>query len=316
MSENASTEKRPLYLNSDIHDAAYVESVLKALGSTPRLRILELLSDNVYNLSEIAQRLDMSMSTANLHVTVLEQAGLITSKLHPASRGRQKMCARTYDTVILSLAYGKAAEEQDVTYTSPIGAYVNAEVAPTCGLASETGVIGLFDDPRSFYEPDRLHAQLIWFHHGYVEYRFPNRLPAQCSLTNLRLSFELCSEAPLHHDEWPTDITVWINDVEIGEWTCPSDFNSPRGLLTPLWWEDRYTQYGLLKIWQVTDAGSFIEGMQISDVSLNDLNLHQNPLIAVRIGVKPTSAHVGGINLFGRLFGNYPQDIVLRLSYR
>lgn len=316
MNETSSAEKRPLYLSSDIQDAAYVETVLKALGSAQRLRILELLSDNVYNLSEIAQRLDMSMSTANLHVTILEHAGLITSELHPASRGRQKMCARAYDTVILSLAYGKMPEEQEVTYTTPIGAYVNAEVAPTCGLASETGVIGLFDDPRSFYEPDRLHAQLIWFRHGYVEYRFPNRLPPNCTLTSLRLSLELCSEAPLHHDEWPSDISVWINDVEIGEWTCPSDFNRPRGLLTPSWWDDRYSQYGLLKIWQVTDAGSFIEGLKISSVSLDKLNLHQNPLLSVKIGVKPNATHVGGINIFGRLFGNYPQDIVLRLSYR
>ena len=33
-----------------------------------------------------------------------------------------------------------------------------------------------------------------------------------------------------------------------------------------------------------------------------------------RIGVKPEARHPGGINIFGRGFGNYDQDIVLRLD--
>jgi predicted transcriptional regulator len=35
----------------------------------------------------------------------------------------------------------------------------------------------------------------------------------------------------------------------------------------------------------------------------------------VRLGVKPDALHVGGLNLFGRSFGNYPQDLTLRLEY-
>jgi predicted transcriptional regulator len=32
--------------------------------------------------------------------------------------------------------------------------------------------------------------------------------------------------------------------------------------------------------------------------------------------VKENARHVGGINIFGRAFGNYPQDILLRIRYR
>jgi predicted transcriptional regulator len=32
-----------------------------------------------------------------------------------------------------------------------------------------------------------------------------------------------------------------------------------------------------------------------------------------RIAVKPDAKHLGGINIFGRGFGNYDQDIILRL---
>jgi predicted transcriptional regulator len=34
----------------------------------------------------------------------------------------------------------------------------------------------------------------------------------------------------------------------------------------------------------------------------------------MRIAVKRESRHPGGINIFGRGFGNYDQDIVLRLN--
>lgn len=315
MAESSQVGRRPLYLSGDMDDIESLEKVFKALASAPRLRILELLHSDVYNLSAIAQMLDMSLSTANLHVTILEEAGLLNSELHPASRGRQKICARAYDTVVFNFAQGKSGEEREITYTTPLGAYVNANVSPTCGLASENGIIGLFDDPLSFFEPERMNAQLLWFHHGTLEYRFPNRLPPHSTLDSLQISAEICSEAPLHHNEWPSDITLWINDVEVGYWTCPSDFGDQRGLLSPSWWENWNSQYGLLKVWRVDCSGSYVDDTPISGVCLQDLHLDSQPLISVKIGVKPDAEHVGGINIFGRQFGNYPQDIVLRLTY-
>lgn len=198
----------------------------------------------------------------------------------------------------------------------PIGAFVDCQVTPTCGLASDTGIIGLFDDPGSFFEPDRLKAQLIWFHHGFVEYRFPNRLPAKAILQSLSLSVEICSEAPLHHADWPSDVTMWVNGIEIGTWTSPADFGGQRGILTPMWWEDWNSQYGLLKVWQVNENGSFVDGKRVSNIVLDDLGIGNSSPIAIRLGVKAEAAHVGGLNLFGSHFGNYPQDIMLRLRYR
>ena len=227
------------------------------------------------------------------------------------------MCIRdsAYDTLIVALARGDTTEEHSLEVSMPIGAFVDCQVTPTCGLAGSEGIIGLFDDPTSFFEPERVNAQLLWFHHGYVEYRFPNRLPSQATVASVAVSLELCSEAPLHHKEWPSDITMWLNGVEIGTWTCPSDFGGQPGLLTPSWWESWNSQYGLLKVWTVTDSGSFIDGRHISDVTLDDIRIANSPTFTVRIGVKPDARHVGGINIFGRQFGNYPQDIVLRLRY-
>jgi predicted transcriptional regulator len=268
------------------------------------------------NVSEIAEALDVPLSTANLHIKGLEDAGLLLTELKPASRGLQKVCARAYETVVIQLPRSRSLDQNTAEFSMPVGAYVDCSVTPTCGLASETGIIGLFDDPASFYEADRVNAQLLWFHYGYVEYRFPNRLPSHTRLDSVNLSLELCSEAPLHDANWPSDITVWINNVEVGTWTCPADFGGQRGVLTPKWWESWNSQYGLIKLWQVSNEGSYVDGLKLSSTTLPELQILKHDYIAVRIGVKPDANHVGGINIFGSRFGNYPQDILLSFRYR
>jgi len=313
MVEEITPHGRTLRLSADSSDA---RRILKALASEPRLRILELISHELLNVSEIAEALDVPISTATRDIGILEEAGLLRSELKPASRGLQKVCMRVHDTILIELpARDRALDEREIEISMPVGAYAECEVVPTCGLTSETSIIGLFDDPASFYEPDRVQAQLIWFHQGFVRYRFPNRLPPQVALDSIRLSLELCSEAPLHHNDWPSDITVWINGVEIGTWTSPADFGGQRGKLTPDWWQTRNSQYGLLKVWQVNEEGSFVDGLEVSSVCLEDLHLTDWDTISVRIGVKEDAENVGGINIFGRHFGNYAQDIVLCLRY-
>ncbi len=290
--------------------------VFKALNSDPRLRILELLSDRLLNVSEIAEALDIPISTATSHVNILEASGLVRTELKPGERGLQKLCQRVYDGLMIELPGERDTPSQQIVELSvPIGTFTAFDVTPTCGLVNESSIIGFSDDPTSFYEPGHTEAQLIWFHQGYLEYRLPHRLPPQATAKNLWLSMEVCSEAPMHHLDWPSDITLWLNEVEIGTWTSPADFGGQRGALTPDWWSTRSTQYGMLKEWRVNSEGSYVDGVKVSGVRLTDLTLAANPYIVLRIGVKLDATHVGGINLFGRKFGNYAQDIVMRFQY-
>ncbi len=298
------------------HESDEVEQILKSLASDKRIEILRYLSGYSCSVNEIAEALDLPPSTATMHINLLEKAGLIRTNLKPASRGLQKICFRLFDQIVMSLPGGERDSNNTIDISMPIGAYVDCQVTPTCGLASETGIIGHFDDPDTFYDPSRFHAQLIWFKQGYVEYRFPNRLPANAILETIQISLEICSEAPLHNDDWPSDITVWMNDIEIGTWTSPGDFGGERGNLTPEWWEEWNSQYGLLKVWKVTSEASYVDGIKASSVSLPALGIGNGGFISVRIGVKDNATRVGGINIFGRQFGNYPQDIVMRLRYR
>lgn len=297
-------------------DSDETGQILKGLASDKRVDILRFLAGRNCSVNELAEALDMPPSTAAMHTNLLEKAGLIRTELKPASRGLQKICFRLYDQIVMSMPGGERPSDNTVDISMPIGAYTDCRVTPTCGLVSEKGIIGHFDDPDTFYDPDRFNAQLLWFKQGYVEYRFPNRLPPNAILESIQISLELCSEAPLNNEDWPSDITVWMNDVDVGTWTSPADFGGEHGSLTPDWWEEWNSQYGLLKMWKITSDGAYVDGIKVSTVTVSDLNLPNGGFIPVRIGIKDNAANVGGLNIFGRHFGNYPQDIVMRLRFR
>jgi predicted transcriptional regulator len=313
---NRSFYNRVLTLTADEPALEAIELVTKALASDKRLAILRFLGTHTCSVLEIAEALDLPQSTATQHINILVKAGLIKADLQPASRGLQKLCARVFDQIVVQLPAEAERKETFVEVSMPIGAYVQAEVTPTCGLLTEHGIIGHLDDPAAFFEPERIHAQLLWFRRGYVEYRFPNHLPPDAQAETLEVSFEICSEAPLHHEDWPSDITVWVNGMEIGTWTSPADFGGERGALTPEWWGEANSQYGLLKVWKVTPHGSYVDGVRVSDVTLARLKLGNNGAFPVRLGIKDEARNVGGLNLFGSRFGNYPQDLVLKQRFQ
>lgn len=307
----------PLALTLDGSDPERAVAVAKALASAPRWRVLQVLGEQLRNVGELADDLGMPPSTVAMHLSVLEDAGLVRTELVPGRRGRQRLCQRVFDHVAYDLPRAAALPERDIVEaTLPVGGYAEADVTPTCGLAGGEAVIGLLDDPAAFYEPEHVDAQLVWFRSGYLTYRFPNRLPPRSRPDTLWLSLELCSEAPMHHHDWPSDVSVIVNGQLLGSWTSPADYGGRRGQLTPAWWDTRNSQYGVLKEWRVTHEGSFVDGMRLSSVTIDDLDLHGRPFVSVRIGVDPDARHVGGVNLFGRAFGNYPQDMVLRVRYR
>ena len=305
---------KTLHLNSSAPEERVI-AVLKALASTPRWRILQQLANGGQTVSELAALLQMPASTVAAQVKILEEAGIIYTALEPATHGLQKLCTPTYDNVVIEFPYIAPLPGNHVEVAMPIGAYSRFEVTPTCGLASEHTLIGYLDDPISFYEPGRIEAGLIWFRSGFLEWVFPNRLPPGGVPVGIQVSMEICSEAPLHNNQWPSDITLWINDRELGTWTSPADFGGQRGHLTPAWWGSRDSQYGLLKRWLVNEDGAFLDGYRLNARTIHELGIRDSQVITVRLGVKPDALHVGGLNLFGRPFGNYPQDLILRLEY-
>ncbi|MGA2614530.1 MAG: ArsR family transcriptional regulator [Spirochaetia bacterium] len=290
--------------------------VLKGLASELRVRILELLREQSMNVNELTHALNMPQSTVATNVQILESAGLIRTETVKARKGSQKICHNVYQEMMIQFPQTRKPEDDLIEVEMPIGLYTSYEVSPPCGLCSTEGIIGYLDVPEDFLNPGRMKAGLLWFEKGHVEYKFPNNsLYKDKPIKKIELSAELSSETPGTNKNWLSDIMVWVNDVEIGYWTSPGDFGDRRGKLTPLWWKLEGSQYGLLKHWIVTEEGSFVDGVHVSDVTLKDLGLPAHHSIRVRIGIKEGAEHLGGLNIFGRGFGNYDQDLVLRLFF-
>jgi len=290
--------------------------VCHALSSPTRVRLLRLLSQESKSVGEIAEEMDMPMSTAALAVQVLQKAGLIITKNQPGARGTLKLCSRKLDEILINLTSPGEAPSRSISFSMPVGGYSSADdIVPTCGLASVNNLIGIMDSPASFYLPDRFSAQLIWLQQGFLEYRFSTESVDYGDIEWLELSFEACSEAPMYRDPWKSDVAVEINGNRLGIWTSPCDCGGRRGILTPEWWSETSTQFGFLKIWRVDETGTYLDNQRISPICLADLKLKEMPYISVRIGIPADAEYIGGLNLFGEAFGDYPQSLILRMGY-
>lgn len=290
-----------------------VTAIGKALSSELRLQILSALQDNTYNVNELAELLSIPASSAAMHVKVLEEAGLIATELRAAVRGSMKVCRKAADNLYIKLK--EEVQETAEKISMPIGNFVDYQVEATCGIVSQEGYIDVEDEPAIFYNPMRTKAKLIWFCNGYLEYRFPNAALKKHTPKALEISVELCSEDHEYNMEHPSDITVWVNDMEVGTWTCPSDFGGRKGRLNPAWWPIQNTQYGMLKTWKIDETGSSLDGERVEETRLSSCHLEEGNYISVKIGISEHAGHKGGVNLFGDCFGDYPQDIVLKLIY-
>ncbi|CAM4109107.1 ArsR family transcriptional regulator [Paenibacillus alkaliterrae] len=289
--------------------------IYEALASNVRLKIIQLLSQQEMNIKDLAQSLELSSPIMTMHVKKLEKAGLISSEMVSSNGGTRKMCKLITDSIEIDFP-SKNGQFNRLYHESiiSIGHYTDFDIEPTCGLATTMKVIGMFDEPRFFLDAERINAKILWFGNGYIEYKIANFLLKSEKPAELEISLEISSEAPSANENWPSDISFYLNDCKIGTWTSPGDFGGKRGRFTPDWWWEEINQYGLLKMLKVTPYGTFIDGHKISDVTLDQVGV-LNKQWKFRIGIEDDAENIGGVTLFGAGFGNYNQDIVFRLYY-
>ena len=292
---------------------------INALAAPVRLAILQLLRQSgPMNVNMISAALQLPQSTIATNIKVLEAARLIHTEAAKARKGQQKICSVPFDGVLIRLD-GAAPKQRDnlVEVAMPIGLYTSCEVSAPCGLCSTEGIIGLLDVPDFFLDPGRMRASLAWFGRGFVEYKFPNNARLlEKSVEALEFSMEMSSEVPGTNVNWPSDISIWVNGVKVGTWTSPGDFGDKRGTYTPRWWKLAGSQYGRLVTWRISERGSFVDKAQVSKVDIGRLELGKHHSIRLRIGIDEGAKHPGGVNIFGKGFGNYDQDILMRMRLR
>ena len=289
--------------------------LFKALGSDIRVEIIKiLLNENAMNMNELASRLNITNGALTSHIKKLEECGVVTVSSEASGHGNQKVCSVHLDKILIELQ-DKPESENIYTTDIKVGLFSDYNVYPTCGLATSNRLIGEVDDTRYFAHPDRYEADILWFTKGYVEYAIPNFVPANQRIDEICISMELSSEAPGVNNVWPSDIYFYLNETLLGTWTSPGDFGDVKGIFTPDWWFPNWNQYGMLKMLVINHKGTYIDGLKISDITIDQFGLTSKSNIKFKLEVPENAEHVGGLTIFGKGFGNYNQDINVKIAY-
>ena len=191
---------------SNLNHRERIMRIGKALSSSTRLDILDMLKNTPRSLQEIASILDIPLSSAALHIKTLEEAKLIVTETQPGIRGSMRVCICSMQSFHLETFDAEIdSASKTISLEMPIGSYSNCDVHPTCGLAGENGAIEAYDTVQSFYAPARTSAQLIWFSKGYIEYRFP--ISATLCFRWAKSPFPWRS-VPKRRDSWKTGLRI------------------------------------------------------------------------------------------------------------
>ena len=306
-------EKNFMHIERNLLDQAAAGGnalLFRALSSEIRLNILRLLAEQGLTIAEIAKKLYLSVSSATFHVKLLAESGIVDISFLPSKKGKVQVCR--LKTASLYFYFSKnehSAAVSKMTAAVPVGHYTDAKLDFVSGFCTKDAQC-LFDDGNLF-RPERAQAELLWCQSGFVEYAFSNTFPEK-KVNEITFSVEICSETLGYQNEWKSDITFSLNNTELLTWTSPGDFGDRRGRLNPAWWPDTATQYGCLKKLSIKTDGVYLDGNLVNrGVNLELFALDRCDKLRFRIENKENAEHKGGFNLFGKAFGDFPQDIVL-----
>ena len=287
----------------------------KALSNKDCITIFQTISEQPLSLSEIAKITGISISSVSNHIDTLNAAELIHVYYQPGLKGHMKICNRK--TLGITLDFNskiKKVKNRKISYEMGVGMFTDCSVSAPCGMANANHFYEL-DKPNKLFVPEKATAELLWFSSGFVTYKFPNDLKHNEHISSLSFSLELCSEAMYYREKYPSDITFIVNDIELFTWTSPGDFGGRRGKYSPSNWQITSTQFGLLKTFRINSKGVTLDNFLVNqNITLKDLHLDKNDIISLTIKVKEDAIHKGGINIFGKNFGDYDQAIIMTMS--
>ena len=210
-------------------DLEKISLIGSALSSIDKLKILQHLSVKPMTLSELSRTLNLAVSTVSFHIDALVKAQLIFISYEPGIKGHVKLCTKATHNLYIDFDIVTNRESQLLNSQEiiemPIGNFVDCNIQSPCGIAGKSEQLIENDSPNAFFSPNRSQAELIWFQSGYISYLFPTHfLKNNINYKQISFSLELCSETVYFRNDWPSDITIWVNDIELATYTSPGDF--------------------------------------------------------------------------------------------
>ena len=310
-----------MYDIEDTKDTTKLAALGRALSSPVRIQMIRLVNKKNMLASEIAAELKLPLSSTIFHLNILEDAGIIKKSF--STKGKGTLHWYTYVTNIAiirfrnSNGYFKPESRAPYVHQINIGEYIDAEFSDQCGIATDEKQI-MSADPHNAFVSGRQDAQIIWSEgYGSLLYAIPNNYAQQGNLNEIKISLEICSEAPGFNNDYPSDITFSINGIEICTFVSTGDYGDRYGRFTPSWWYPESTKYGILTNISIRSNGVFLnEKLVNKSICLNNLKLQEKNKTTFGIEVKKNAQHPGGFNIFGSKFGDYDQHIIFTATYK
>lgn len=301
-----------LFLTTDEKNLEFFQ----ALGSEKRLAILRLLKNQDRSIKELSQILSITPAITTRHVKTLEHAGLVDVYIENGRHGLSKKVRLKLREaqIIFNNNYEEEKQEDCTQIDIPICSYSSYDIEAPCGMATPEAIFGRIDDPRYFSAPNRYDISLLWFTSGYLDYPIPTFDIDIDNLKEIEITFEICSEYPGFNNSFKSDIYFYFNSMLLCCWTCPGDFGGRKGMYTPMWW-NLGTEFGLLKRISIDEKGVEMDGIHVSDRPLHEfIDRHENSF-HFKIDCPHDTRHPGGCNLFGKRFGDFDQNILVKCYY-
>ncbi len=303
-------------------DLDKIAIIADALSNPVRLQMLRQLQDGAKSIPELAKMNDLSITNCIFHATILENAKLIHIRLvhYGKTNKKVRVCTRLLRKFNVNLFLGDhnkfpGPNKEIYSYSVRVGEFIYiSEDVDACFATKDQWYFGTW---KGIYNPERYNAEIIWSNRGIISYAFPNDFTMKGDVEQLILDLEICSETLDHDNLHQSDITFWMNDVELFTYRCPGDYGDRIGLLNPEYWsKDKNvlpTQYGDRLHIVIDDTGIYLNEVLVrNSFNLDSLKLSKGNMLKLTIGNKEGCEFPGGWNIFGKGFGDYPIDIELK----
>lgn len=289
-------------------------SVCKALSHPLRIRMLYQLLKSPRSVNELSKLNGLTNSTVLFHLQILEKAALAVCKTKPNKKGKTLIFYINFNEIKINTSENANMPMKVETQSIGVGNYTYCKPLQYIRFATDERFI-VFDNIDA-YNPVRFDAKLICIDNGEVCYAFSNTFAQRGTVDKLEFSLELSSESPYFCNDWKSEIIFSVCGIDVATYLSPGDFGGERGKLTPIWWDDRYSQYGLLVTLEIKTDGVYINNKKINDrITLASLPLTDSDKLTFSVRTDKTRKYAGGFNIFGKSFGNFPQDILFKAYY-
>lgn len=293
-------------------EAQRVVTIAKALSHPLRVKILNQILREPRSIVDLAKLNKINNSTVIFHLKLLEEAELITSKARPNIKGKTLIFYINFSHIHLTMQTPISLNKENVVEQSMrVGYYISATPAEYIRIATDDKFVVMEIDDA--YNPDRFDANLLCMDNGEVTYAFSNAVSKRAKVDRLEFSLEISSESPYYCNDWKSEIIFNVCGIDVATFLSLGDYGGIRGLLNPEWWDDKYSQYGVLVTVAIDKSGIYLNNEKVrDDINIATLELENHDRILFSFRTKMDSQYAGGFNVYGKTFGNEPQDIVMR----